>query len=56
MFDAIARVLAIRFIALIGVVGAGLLTWAALSDPNLYKLGALLIYCAGLSVVSLLAK
>lgn len=51
MFDAIARVLAARLLALIGVIGATGLAWVALRSPDLFKLGVLAIYALGLAGV-----
>lgn len=55
VFDAIARVLASRFIALVGIFGAIALAWRALGSPTLFELGVLAIYCVGLAGVVWLA-
>lgn len=51
MFDAIARILAARLLALVGVLGAIGLAWEALAAPDLFKLGVLATYCLGLAGV-----
>ena len=42
------RVLSARVIVLIAVSGGIALTWVALADPNLYRLGAMMIYAIGM--------
>lgn len=54
--DMAATVIAARFLALVGIVGAAFLTWNAEAEPNGYKLGLLGIYCAGVALTVYLAS
>lgn len=42
--NVLTQVIAAKVIVLIAVIGGVALTWIALGDPNLYRLGALAIY------------
>ena len=55
IFDAIARVLSVRLLALVGVFGAIGLAFIALQRPELPQLGVLLTYCLGLALIVWLA-
>lgn len=50
------QILAVRILALVGIIGAGLLTWVSEMNPDAYKLGLLGIYCGGVSLVVWLAS
>lgn len=52
----LAAVLAVRMLALVGIVGAGLLAWLSETAPDVYKLGVLAIYCLGVALVVWLAS
>jgi len=45
-FNVITAVLAVRLTLLVSVCGASALAWAALSEPDPYRLGTLGVYCA----------
>lgn len=54
-FNALAVVFAARMLVLVSIGGAIALTWYCLGNPDLYRLIALGIYCAGTIGLSWLA-
>jgi len=54
--DAIAKVLAVRHLALVATIIAGVLAWRMEADPNWYKIGLLVTYCAGAALAVLFAS
>ena len=50
--NVIIAVIAVRLIVLVAVSGGIALTWLALQNPDLYRLGALAIYCGAVVVPS----
>jgi len=53
----LAVMLSVRLLALVGIIGAGLLSWLIAASPgDLYRIVTLAIYCAGTALVVWLAS
>jgi hypothetical protein len=54
--DLAAKTVGARAMAMVGIIGAGVLAWRMEAEPNFYKLGLLGIYCAGVAAAVLFAS